>query len=111
MPNRIDKLLKQFLKEVEHILGNRLKKVLLYGSYARGDYNTNSDLDIMILTDLSDEEIIKYRNKIWDIASGMELENDIIISPLVKNIEKYNERIDIIPFYTNVQKEGVVLHG
>ena len=111
MPNKIDKLLKQFLKEVENILGNRLKKVLLYGSYARGDYNRNSDLDIMILTDLSDEEIIEYRNKIWDIASNMELENDIIISPLVKNIQKYNERIDIVPFYTNVQKEGVVLHG
>ena len=111
MPNKIDKLLKQFLKELENILGNRLKKVLLYGSYARGDYNRNSDLDIMILTDLSDEEIIEYRNKIWDVACNMELENDIIISPLVKNIQKYNERIDIVPFYTNVQKEGVVLHG
>ena len=39
------------------------------------------------------------------------MENDISISPLVRNIEKYNDRINIVPFYMNVQKEGVVLRG
>lgn len=28
-----------------------------------------------------------------------------------KRIEKYNDRIDVIPFYMNVNKEGVILHG
>lgn len=65
----------------------------------------------MILTDLTDEEISEYRIKIRDLACDLELENDIIISPIVRNIEKYNKRIDIIPFYMNVQKEGVVLYG
>lgn len=41
----------------------------------------------------------------------MELETGFIISPLIKNIEKYNDRIDVIPFYMNVNKEGVILHG
>ena len=45
------------------------------------------------------------------MACDLELENDIIISPIVRNIEKYNDRINVIPFYMNVQKEGVVLHG
>ena len=74
-----------------------------------GDYDKNSDIDIMILTDLNDKEIIEYRMKIRDMACDLELENDVIISPLVRNIEKYNERIDVIPFYINVQKEGVVI--
>ena len=47
------------------LLGERLKKIILYGSYARGDYNSSSDIDIMILTD---DEIEIYRNKISDIA-------------------------------------------
>lgn len=74
-----------------------------------GDYDKNSDIDIMILTDLNDKEIVEYRMKIRDLACDLELENDVIISPLVRNIDKYNERIDVIPFYINVQKEGVVI--
>ena len=103
MPNKIDIVLKQFIEELSKLLGNRLKKVILYGSYARGDYDKNSDLDIMILTDLTEEELIKYRMKIRDIACDLEFDNDIVISPLVRNIEKYNNRIDIIPFYMNIQ--------
>jgi predicted nucleotidyltransferase len=111
MPNRIDKIIQQFISEVSNVLGNRLKKVILYGSYARGDYDKNSDIDIMILTDLNDKEIIQYRMKIRELACDIELENDIIISPLIRNIDKYNQRVNIIPFYMNVQKEGVVISG
>ena len=111
MPNNVQKIINDFLKKVEAVLGNRLRKIILYGSYARGDYNKSSDIDIMILTDLNDTEIEQYRNTISDIAFDMELETGFIISPLIKNIEKYNDRIDVIPFYMNVNKEGVILHG
>lgn len=78
-----------------------------------GDFNESSDIDIMILTDLSDDEIVEYRNKIWDYAYDIESDNnfDIDLSPLVKNIDSYNKRIEVVPFYMNVQKEGVVLYG
>lgn len=109
MPNNINNILKLFVKQLSDLLGNRLKKVILYGSYARGDYDKNSDIDIMILTDFNDNELAKYRGKIRDLACDLELENDIIISPIVRNIEKYNNRINIVPFYMNVQKEGVVI--
>lgn len=111
MPNNVQKIVNDFLKKVEEVLGNRLRKIILYGSYARGDYNRSSDIDIMILTDLDNAEIEQYRNTISDIAFDMELETGFIISPLIKNIEKYNDRIDVIPFYMNVNKEGVILHG
>lgn len=111
MPNNVQKIINDFLKKVEAVLGNRLRKIILYGSYARGDYNKSSDIDIMILTDLNDTEIEQYRNTISDIAFDMELETGFIISPLIKNIEKYNDRVDVIPFYMNVNKEGVILCG
>ena len=63
----------------------------------------------MILTDLSSKEIEEYRDKISDIAYDIELDTGIILSPVIKNIEKYNSRINFVPFYKNVQKEGVVL--
>lgn len=109
MPSSINKILIEFNNQVKEILGNRLKKVILYGSYARGDYNEKSDVDLMLLTDLTFEEIERYRDDISDIAFDIELKTGIIISPVIKNIDNYNSRINIIPFYKNVQMEGVVL--
>ncbi len=109
MPENINNTIQYFTNRVRTLLGNRVKKIILYGSYARGDYNDSSDVDIMILTDFTFEEIEKYRDDISDIAFDIELETGIILSPIIKNIDKYNERVNIIPFYTNVQKDGVVL--
>ena len=110
MPINIEQIIALFNKKVNNLLGNRLKKIILYGSYARGDYNKNSDIDIMILTDLTFNEIEEYRDKVSDIAFDIELEKGIVISPVIKNIEFYNSKIDVVPFYINVQKEGVILN-
>lgn len=76
-----------------------------------GDFRKDSDIDIMILTDLTDDEIVEYRDKIWDCAYDIEWDNnfDISLSPLVKNIDKFNYWLEALPFYINVQKEGVIL--
>jgi len=74
-----------------------------------GDYNEKSDIDIMILTDFNFEEIEEYRDKVSDIAFEIELKTGIVLSPIIKNIEQYNARIQYIPFYKNIQKEGVIL--
>lgn len=109
MPKRMQSLIDQYVEEIKRIYGSHVKQIILYGSYARGDYNKQSDVDIMILTDLSFEEIEEYRDKISDIAYDIELSTGIILSPVIKNIEKYNSRVHFVPFYKNVEKEGVVL--
>lgn len=111
MPNNVEKILNEFLEKVKTILGNRLKKIVLYGSYARGDYNKSSDIDIMILTDLSDKEISKYSMKIWEKSADIEIDQGIVISPLVRNIDDFEAWSDVKPFYINIINEGVVLVG
>lgn len=111
MTDNINKIINLFSEKVRELLGDKLKKIVLYGSYARGDYNKNSDIDIMILTDCNEKEIEYYRDLVSDIAFDIELENSVIISPIIKNIDKYNTKINIVPFYANVQKEGVVING
>ena len=93
----------------QELLGRKLKKIILYGSYARGDFNKSSDVDIMILADLSFEEIENYRDQISDIAYDIELDTGIILSPIIKDIRTYNNRVKFVPFYKNVQKEGIIL--
>ena len=109
--NNINPVVNEFLDKVKLLLEKRLKKVILYGSYARGDYNNLSDIDIMILTDFSDAEIEEYRDKISDIAFDIELDTGYIISPIIRNIDIFKVRTNYIPFYHNVEKEGVVLVG
>ncbi len=57
MPENIRSIIYRFSQELRHILGDKLTKVIVYGSYARGDFRENSDIDIMILVKMSDEEI------------------------------------------------------
>jgi len=113
MQNAVDKILNEFVNGTYDILGDRVKKIILYGSYARGDYSNESDIDIMILTDLSDGEIVEYRTILSDFAFDLEWDSDfkIMFSPIIKNIDKFNYWVDTMPFYINIQNEGVVLHG
>ena len=66
MSTSIHTLLEQYVTKLIEIYGSHIKSVILYGSYARGDYTEDSDIDIMILLDISDMEIKKYRIIIWN---------------------------------------------
>ena len=113
IPSNIEQVIEEFTIEIKKLLRNHLKQIILYGSYARGDFNENSDIDIMILTDKKDRELENYYDKVIEIAYNIESNNDfkIHLSPLVKNIDKFNYWLDTIPFYMNVEKEGVSLNG
>lgn len=100
-----------FSREVKEILGSRLSKIILYGSYARGDYKNDSDIDIMVLTTLTDEEIEKIENKIFDLAFDFQMQYFVDISVVIKNKDQFEYWLGVLPFYDNVQKEGIVLNG
>lgn len=62
-------------------------KAILYGSYARGDYNESSDMDTMILTTLPDAEIKQIEIKLYDAAYEYMFRDGIMISVNIKNKE------------------------
>lgn len=109
MPENVSSIIYKFSQEVKRMLGENLTKVIVYGSYARGDYRDNSDVDIMILVKLSDEEIRAVKNDIYDLAFDVEMSTGIEISPVIKNEEQYEYWVDTLPFYRNVRDEGVVV--
>lgn len=109
LPINIQESIDRFVKECTKILGNRLKKIILYGSFARGDYNDSSDIDILVLTDYKPSQFYSVLKKLSSMTYDIELDNNVILVPLINNIADYNNEIDTIPFYANIQKEGVVL--
>lgn len=109
MPITVNKLLIKFSNDLKTILGNSIAKVLVYGSYARGDYSELSDVDLMILVTLSEEEIHEKRKEVSDLAFDYFMDYGIDISPIVKNIDHFYEWSEASVFYKNVQKEGITV--
>ena len=110
MPITTRNLLDQYTEILQKIYGKHLKKVILYGSYARGDYKKNSDVDIMILVDLSETEIRKFENRVYDVAFEIEMDTGVDISPVIKNKNQFEYWVDTLPYYKNVREEGVTIN-
>ena len=111
MPDDVRNVVYKFSLQLRKLLGSSLSKVILYGSYARGDNHDFSDVDLMILVKMSDSEIKRIENDVYDIAFEIEIETGIDISPIIKNEAQYEYWVDTSPFYRNVRDEGVVING
>lgn len=111
MPDTVRHSVDQFIQQIKKILNTHLLKVIVYGSYARGNYHDHSDVDIMILVNLPEKEIKDIENDIYDIAFEIQMDTGVDISPIIKNMAQYEYWADVLPFYKNVRKEGIVVNG
>ena len=93
------------------ILEDKLHSVILYGSYARGDFDEDSDVDLLILADIDKEDCWRYRQSFTEIVDCLSLELDIVISLHVIDTETFERWNQVTPFYRNIQCEGVVICG
>ena len=101
-------ILTEIADTAKETFGEHLDSVILYGSYARGDYTPESDVDIMILVrGIAPEELWKFRSSITSKSSELGLEYNLVIVPLIKDVDTFNKYIDVLPFYQNVDKEGI----
>lgn len=82
-------------------------EAILYGSEARGDARPDSDIDLLILLDDSEELTPEREFEITRHLYEVELETGVIISSMVM-LRRMWERF-ITPFSINVMNEGVVL--
>jgi len=95
------------------IFNNKLDRVILYGSYARGDYNEESDIDILVIVDYSAEDLITYRKNMAKVCSGLSLstEDCIMVSVALQDKATFDRYRKALPFFTNVEKEGVTIYA
>lgn len=105
MPADIKQLLAKFKKGLTQVYGERLKAVYLFGSYARGDFDETSDLDVMI--------ILEAYKSYWDelvltseLASNLSLEYEVTISRTIMTEEKWKQ--GELPVLRNVRAEGIL---
>ena len=103
----LQELLGIFAKHMRKIFGDKLKKVILFGSYARGDYDAESDVDVMVLVDMDKMELKRYAEDVCKATVDIDTPYDVLLSPMLKSYEEYNKYKPVIPFLQNVEREGV----
>ena len=107
----LDEVTRQVAQEARRQLGDKLDKVILYGSYARGDYDEESDIDIMVLADIAAEERWQANRALSRALGWLDLEHDVLISINVTDCTTFYKYLDALPFYGNVRKDGVELYA
>jgi len=105
----LDEITKKVVQAAVDTLGEKLDQVILYGSYARGDYDDESDIDIMVLANVSIEETRKIENDLWRVGWGLGFEHDVVVTVFFKDCETFYKFLPVEPFYKNVMEEGVIL--
>ncbi len=111
MQKAMQNLIEQYVEVIKKIYGSHVRQIILYGSYARGDFRADSDIDIMILLDLSDLELKAYGNQLSYMTYDFNMDYDLDIKPIAKSESHFNKWVMNYPFYANIHKEGVVLYG
>jgi len=103
----VEQIVSTLATKVKDLLKDKLSAVILYGSYARGDYEDYSDIDVMILVDVPKEQVYTYREAIFDISFELGWEHQIQISPVIESAEIFVKYKDASGFFNNVSTEGV----
>ena len=91
----------------KQVYGDDIMDIYLYGSYARGDYELDSDIDFVAIVKGNRLDLQKKLKVMWDIAADLGLENDIVISPTVIPYNEFLQYQEKLPYYRNIIKEGV----
>lgn len=100
----------EVVEQAVELLQDDIYKIYLYGSYARGDFDSESDVDIMIVLNCDKAAVKNYRKQISIIASRIGLKNDVEVSLLLRDKESFETGQEILPFYRNIVREGVTIY-
>ena len=111
MPDYIGDVLKEYAELTKEIYESALKAVILYGSYARGDYTEDSDVDILILVDMEEDEIGRSRERLSSLTYDFNEVHDLKIMPEVIGEKQFAYWLPVYSFYQNIEKDGVSIYA
>ncbi len=104
--SQLNEILSRTVAEAKRIFAPAFHGAILYGSFARGDYDDESDIDILLLIDLPAEQLASYREQMDHLCGQILYEYGIVLSVVEKDVETYEKYRDVLPFYQSIEREG-----
>ena len=105
MPH-MDEICRRVVAAYRKAYGDDIEAIYLYGSYARGDFDEESDIDFAAIVKGDPAEINRKCDLVWSDTVRMDLELDVVSSPMVISSKIFNEYKHSGGYYENVFKEG-----
>ena len=107
MPQTVQDLIKQYVIAIKNLYGEHVKQIILYGSVARGEQNLESDIDIALIlySEMKEEE----KRLLIDWSAEFDFSHNCVLSVVDIAKEQFEKWNDILPFYRNIRKEGIML--
>ena len=109
--DELKKILMELSAMLQGVYCEKLKAVILYGSAARGTATEESDIDIMVLVDGTDQELRMFEDKLSDVSTDLSLKYFKVFSIMDVSYQEFTSWMNVSPFYRNVSEEGVVLYA
>lgn len=105
----LNTVIKEYIKEIKEILETDFEEAVIYGSYARGEYSEESDIDIAVFTSRKTEDFYLLINKISEVTFEYNVKYDVILSPVFQNTNDFNRMMKFVPYFQSIKKEGVLI--
>ncbi|MGV8146393.1 MAG: nucleotidyltransferase domain-containing protein [Alkaliphilus sp.] len=107
LDNKAISILNNLKKRLFSIKNLNVEKIVVYGSYARGEFHKESDFDVLIFTDTISRVV---EDSITDIMVDLSLEYDLVVSLQLQETNEFYNYLDVLPFFQNVENEGVLFY-
>lgn len=104
--SNLDAICQRVVDCYKKIYGDTIQGIYLYGSYARGDFDEESDIDFAAIIEGDQVELRMKRNQNYAYLTDIELDYDVVISFGIIPAFYFNKYFSEVPYYQNVLKEG-----
>ena len=99
------------IKRIPELIPNDLRRIILFGSCARGDYTEESDIDIAVLLACKRKEAAKYKKELVNLSAELDLKNMVVVNFTCIPFSEFIEKKGYYPFYANIEREGKIIYG
>ncbi|MEW5816217.1 MAG: nucleotidyltransferase domain-containing protein [Spirochaetota bacterium] len=102
---KLESILRELSQSLKTAFAARLDKVILFGSQARGNADSEADIDVLVVLSASND-LKKDEHSCLSISKHLSLKYDVVISCILANPEDLESKR---PLFMNIRREGIIL--